>query len=195
MRTASIPIGLTADAETLPRAQRLAATGQRLIAFPRAVETPTLEIQTRRLLELAGRHAADEKLRLSQAEQALDWLGRLSAERRGIYDVRRHERSVAAALAVPSLAAKAAVVLANLGTHAGQQSLVDLASQHQRPLALRRAVAAAFVAGVGRYGVQLTREEVERQYERYNATRDLDEATQKLMNSILDAIETPAKKP
>jgi CheY-like chemotaxis protein len=152
------------------------------------------EVQITALAALAGRHVIDPELRLAEADQALNWLGELSNEKNWLYDLRRHERAVTAAMTVGPLGPKAAPILGNLGTHASQQMLANAASQHTLPLNTRHAAAAALAKSLARYGIQLTREEVASQYDRYNATRDLDEATQKLMAGILDALETAAKK-
>ena len=84
-------------------------------------------------------------------------------------------------------------MLGNLGTPQGQLALVDLASEHNRPLAQRQAAAAAFLVAVKRRGVLLTTRNVDRQYDRYNQSARLDKATQQLLGSILDAMEQSSR--
>ena len=58
--------------------------------------------------------------------------------------MRRVEDAVLAGLLVPRLSGHAVAVLANLGTQASQQALVDVASRFVNPLTVRQAAAAAF---------------------------------------------------
>lgn len=84
--------------------------------------------------------------------------------------------------------------LAKSPEHDAQAYLANLASDARRPLDLRQAAAAAFVAGVNEHGVLLDSAEVYRQYERYNASEMKDQETQALLSSMLDAIEAAAAK-
>lgn len=192
-RTARLPIGLMAGDGELARAKRLAAAFTRTIAFPQATDAETIEKQAGHLLALQGRLAASPDVRERQAELALAWLAKLSTQDQAVYDLRRCESMLVAAIQSPNRSAAAAECLANLGTHTAQLALVDLASQASRPIAMRESAAAAFAKSVPRRGIQLTSHEILRQYDRYNASRDLNAATQKVLSSILDTIETPTK--
>jgi hypothetical protein len=180
--------------DVLPTGETEVSTSQSESPPPAPTHAALAEVQITALAALAGRHVLDPELRLAQADHSLAWLGDLSKGKNWVYDLRRHEKAITAAMAVGPLGPKAAVVLGNLGTHASQQMLAGWASQHTLPMATREAAAAALATSLARYGIQLTREEVESQYSRYNATRDLDEATQKLMGGILDALEAAAAK-
>jgi hypothetical protein len=79
-----------------------------------------------------------------------------------------------------------------LGTPRAQSALVDFASQHSRPLADRQASAAGFQAAVKARGLLLTKVQIAEQYARYNASERLDQETQAVLGSVLDAIEAPA---
>lgn len=190
-RTARLPIGIMAGDGQLARSKRLAAAFSRTIAFPQATDVETIEKQAGHLLALRGRLAVGGEVRQRQAELALAWLANLSGKSQSIYDLRRCEDVLLSALQSPSLSASAAEALANLGTHAAQRALVDLASQTARPIGMRQTAAAAFAKSVPLRGIQLTSDEIVRQYDRYNASRDLNEATQTVLGSILDAIEAP----
>jgi len=87
------------------------------------------------------------------------------------------------------LAVAAAPLLGKIGSPAVQRALVDTASQNARPLPVRQAAAAAFTTAVAERGLLLSREEILRQYERYNQSELLARSTQKLLASILDTIE------
>jgi hypothetical protein len=190
-RTAQLPIGIMAGDGMLPRAKRLAAAFDRTVAFPQATDAATIQKQADQLMALHGRHAVSAAVRERQAELALAWIVKLSAQSQAVYDLSRCETALLASLGSPSSSAAAAEALANLGTHNAQRALVDLASQSTRPISVRQAAAKAFAKSVPRRGVQLTSEEIVRQYDRYNASRDMNEATQTLLGQILDAIEAP----
>ncbi|MBI1904072.1 MAG: hypothetical protein HYS13_23470 [Planctomycetia bacterium] len=118
----------------------------------------------------------------------------LSTRTDGIYNLRPYDRTLDRGLYNAATSAGAAEVLASVGTPFGQQSLVDFASNLTAPIDQRRIGAAAFGKGVDRYGVLLTTVEIQRQYDRYNASRDLDKETQDVLGSLLDAIESRWKK-
>jgi hypothetical protein len=222
-RTARIPVAVTAEDHLFARAKQLVQREplamtvisvdeiRELEAGPAIggdappktdsseVDVPTNvtarhETQAQSLLSLAARRLPPAEVRLRQAGQALVYMATMtdrSAQR--LYDLRQHEGAILRALDVPTLCARATVVLSQIGSHRAQKSLVDLASQPARPAEMRRAAATAFARSVDRYGVQLTRDEIRQQYDRYNQSRLLDETTQRLLGSVLDAIEKPTK--
>jgi hypothetical protein len=102
------------------------------------------------------------------------------------------DEPVIKSLGVPKLAAAAVAVLGNLGTQRSQVALLNLASRYTQPLALRQAAATAFRENLVRHGPLLTTDEIQRQYDRYNASETLDKPTQALLASILDALEARA---
>ena len=97
-----------------------------------------------------------------------------------------------AGLLVPRLSGHAVAVLANLGTQASQQALVDVASRFVNPLAIRQAAGIAFAFNVQRFGLLLDQEAIRRQYARYNQSASQDVATQQVLASILNTIESRA---
>jgi CheY-like chemotaxis protein len=190
-RTARLPIGLMAGEGHLIRAKRLAAAFTLTIAFPQATDVETIEKQAGHLLAMHSREAVAADVRARQAELAVAWLAKIAGKNQAVYDLSRCEGVLLGALQSPTRSAAAAECLAHLGTHTAQRALVDLASQSSRPIHMRQTAAAAFAKSVPRRGIQLTSDEILEQYDRYNASRDLNEATQKVLSSILDAIESP----
>ena len=126
------------------------------------------------------------------AVRALDCLAKLASTSGKLYDMRRVEDAVLAGLLVPRLSGHAVAVLANLGTQASQQALVDVASRFVNPLAIRQAAGIAFGFNVQRFGLLLDQEAIRLQYARYNESASQDLATQKVLASILDTIESRA---
>jgi hypothetical protein len=126
---------------------------------------------------------------------ALDALAKLAADEQqyGFYDLLPLDQRMEKALNTPELAARAAQVLGLLGTPPAQQALLDLANNHVRAIAERQAAAAAFRTAVSRRGLLLTRADLLRQYDIYNASEFLDQQTQAVLASILDTIEGPSQ--
>ncbi len=191
LRSSRLPIGLLSSGKQLDRrAARIAFDDPLTEAFPWPVEAKSVDYQMRRLLTFVARRSADADERITRARRSLGWMGQLSAQPQALYDVSRHQKVAERGLVVPELSAAAATVLGNLGTHHAQSLLVELASGAARPLAMRQSAAAAFAKSVGRYGIQLTSGEILQQYDHYNASRNLDKATQNLLGSILDTLES-----
>lgn len=190
-RTARLSIGAIAQGESLDRVQRLSETNDLVEGFPRPVDTESMATLVRRLQEGIGRSAVTRDERLLHAAAALEWLAKLTENDHAysFYQLSKQEPAIETAMQTPELASRAAAVLGHFGTARAQLALVDLASHANRPIADRRAAAAAFKEAVRRRGLMLTREEIARQYERYNQSANADRETQKVLGSILDAFE------
>ena len=132
--------------------------------------------------------------RLREAGEALDILAELIRTSPKLYDIRRVQDSVLAALKTPALAAKAVATLANVNSPEAQRALMDVASRDGSPLELRQAAVEAFRTSVQVHGLLLTTEEIRRQYERYNKSENADKDTQKVLGLLLDCIEAPSGK-
>jgi hypothetical protein len=63
-------------------------------------------------------------------------------------------------------------------------------SQNELPIEAREAVADAFASAVKRSGTMLTTDEIQLQYERYNASENQPVETQKVLGRVLDVIES-----
>lgn len=190
-RAARLPIGVIAYGESLDRATRVASAESLVEAFPRPIDTESLSVLVRRLQAGVGRSAVTRDERLLQAAAALEWMAKLTADDTSysFYQLSRQQPAVESALQTPELSSRASAVLGHFGTARAQLALVDQASGRNRPLADRRAAAAAFREAVKRRGLMLTREEILRQYERYNQSAGSDRDTQQVLASILDALE------
>jgi CheY-like chemotaxis protein len=188
--TGQVPIGLLATSERLDTAQRIAAEHQRVVAFPRPQADAALVELIERLNLVSGRASVPPAERAAMAGQALDWLGQLLAREHTLYDLQRQAPVVEAALYLPEMTERSVTALALLGTPASQRALVDFASHLSVPIAARQQAARAFAESVQRHGILLTEEEILRQYDRYNASESADAATQQVLSSLLDALES-----
>jgi CheY-like chemotaxis protein len=188
-RTARLPIGIVASTDDLDSARRLSQKTPLSVVIYRPVDTAGLDWQLQRLLTQAGQRLVSPDERLQQSRQALDWLGEIMSVPPGIYNLRRVEASLTAALQVTELSPPAAKVLGVLGTATSQQALVDAVNQNAQPAEVRQAAARAFAESVARFGTLLTTNEITRQYDRYNQRQGREADHQALLASILDTIE------
>lgn len=190
-RTALLPVGITAPLEFLKEAERIAATDPLCEAIVRPHTPEAMQFQVASLLGLLGTQHVGHDVRLQHAARALGWLGELSAREQSVYDLRSLDDAVQTALQLPELAPLAAPVLARFGRHSSQRALVNLASREGLGVETREVAAKAFCASVARFGIQLTTDEIVQQYDRYNNSADRDVATQQILASVLDCIESP----
>ncbi|MEZ6111766.1 MAG: response regulator [Pirellulaceae bacterium] len=196
-RTARLPIGVVADFEQPEYAQRIAEADPLAVSFTAPLDTVGMRLRVQSLMEVAGYGVVPEHERLSQAETALDYIGRLAEAESAypFYDLISLSPAVERSLRTPALAERAARALGLLGTPSGQQALVEIASQHAYPIEQRRTAAAAFATAVKRRGLRLSADSVLAQYDRYNASESLDTETQQVLGSVLDTIEAADQRP
>ncbi len=192
-RTAALPIGLAVREVNQQCADWLAAEDPLTLTFGLPLQMDEAAYEARRLLAAAGRAQMPQTERLQQAGFALEALAQYAerAEDYPFYDVFRQQQQLHQALATPELSARAARVLGYLGTPDAQKRLVQFASEPSRPLPDRRAAVEAFKVAVQRRGLLLTRGDAMHQYELYNQSENLDQATQQILGLILDAMEAP----
>ncbi len=192
-RSARLPIGLIAPLNRLDEVRRLANRFPRTAVMVRPHTVEAMDLQLDQLFATAAREMVGPEERLAHARAALTWLAEIAWEpnTRAYYDLRRLGPVIEPVAFVPELTAYAAPALASLGTAGAQTALVEVASQNALPLAARQAAADAFRQSVQRDGILLRQYEILQQYDRYNASAQLDEGTQQVLASILDALELP----
>jgi CheY-like chemotaxis protein len=192
-RSSALPIGLVARDGFLPRAESMARWDRAVLAFPRPHDTAGIRWEAGQLAAAAPEAIVPPDARLAEASLALDLLAELSAKP-ALYDLRQIEAAALKALLLGKFDAKAAAVLANIGTAESQRALVDLASRSSAPLESRRAALGAFRNNVKKAGTLLTAPEITRQYDRYNASSGESPDAQLVVAGILDVIELQAEK-
>lgn len=219
-RTAGIPVGVMATDENIDRSQFLTANDPRTIVVPKIVGPESAGYAADRIaqriatpLEYApGSAPLIEKMtptaappllspgtgfqqrdeRIARANEALEALIQLASNRETFnrYDLLRAEGAAIQAIGISPLAPAAGRLLALLATPKAQTALLEIASDHGRPLADREIAASAFADAVKRRGALLTTAQIRNQYELYNASETLDAATQRVLGSLLDTIES-----
>ena len=171
-RTADLPIGLMVREINEQSATLFARTDPLTIAFAPPQTQEDVEVDARRLLELAGRRQMSEEERMREAAVSLDALAKLASEplKYGFYDLLKLDERLQQALHVPALALKAIRVLGLLGTPLAQRALVEFASTPMQPATARQAAAEALRVAIGRHGILLTRDQLLHQYDLYNSS-------------------------
>jgi hypothetical protein len=188
-RTADLRVGILARAEHAAEAARIAARYPLTLSFARPHDEQAFRWQLAQLLALAPREFVTHVERQQQAAAAMKLLAELSITAGDVFDLRRVQDSVIAALYTPGMTAKATAALANLGSPESQRALVELASRNTQPLAVRQSAVAAFRLHTKKFGILLLPAEIRRQYDRYNQSASLDKPTQQVLSEVLDCIE------
>jgi len=189
-QTGTLPVGLIASPDDLPRAHEAIKHHPGAMVFVRPVDPAGIATQVQALIDHSEPLVLTPAERAEQARRSLEWLARLASEPRAIYNLQHADVSAEAALYVPELTANAMEVLSSLPSAKGQRAIVELASRTTQPLETRQQAAEAFDRSVGRHGVLLTSAEILRQYDRYNRSATLDEATQQVLGQLLDTLES-----
>ena len=181
------PVGRQAEAETLAVEHR--PTGGLMISTPRPVTPEAVENLANRLDKLRNAKVADLETRQAQAKQARDWIRGLLAKGPSFYHLGNHRIALEALLNDPT-DQSTSQTLAELGTPSSQAELANRASLRGMPIEARQAAAEAFKTSIEKHGLLLSRDQILLQYDRYNASEFSDEATQQVLSSLLDAIES-----
>lgn len=182
----TLPIAIMAPDGRLLEAQNLAAEHDgAVIAVPRVRETQSAVSLAERLAGLGI--ATPAATRRDRAVQATEWIAQIAERGPKFYELRNSIPQLTAALPAGT---QPTATLASLGDAESQQRLAAQAGNASLPIGNRRAAAEAFSESVERYGLLLTETQVLRQYNLYNNSATADSETQKLLGSVLDAIET-----
>lgn len=190
--SALTPVGVVGKEESLRRIRPRLDQDPLSLAALQPRSTSAMNDMLLRLLQLDRAALLPRQERTINAIIALDTLSQFAADEAtyGFYRVRRLQPTVEAATRTPALAVSAVRLLGLLGDPASQRALVDVASSPVTPLPIRNAAVQALDVAVERRGLLLTQAELLRQYDRYNASRDLDAETQQVLGRVLDILES-----
>lgn len=191
-RTAGTPIAFVAnDAGPLENLEILARTDPLLRPLQLSFNSKIVASQIDEIRSLSSSWPVTAAHHLLHGQVAIGWMMKMIDQRdtHGFYQIQRHQESVYRLLAVDSYTEKAFQMIAKMGTEKSQQALADFASQSGNPIEQRKLAAAGFSAAVKKFGTLLTTDQIQQQYDRYNASQSQPKEVQKLMADMLDAIE------
>ncbi|MCA9247616.1 MAG: hypothetical protein KDA42_10885, partial [Planctomycetales bacterium] len=190
-RTAHTPIGILAAVDDRSRAEQLAAEIGFSHVFVEPQDDKAAQYCVDTLQTLLPRDVPVGDERTSMAREALELLHVLASDATRRQEMWRYQVAIEHAARHPQLHEAAIKLLVDFGTPSSQTALVNLASLSGLAMPVRSVAAQGFAASVGRHGVLLTTKQILQQYDRYNASEAAAPETQKLLASLLDAIESP----
>ncbi len=189
-RTANLPVGIIFELEDRLEAEIVAERFEPALAFVVPRDPSTLQTRMDRLVERAGRSFVPHEVRMQHAAASLQALAMIVEDEASPFRLSGLETIAETALYQPQLSPIAAQILGNVASPAAQRALVEFASQPRTSVADRRAAVAAFAAAIRRRGIGLTAEQIQSQAELYDKLADVDAASEEVLWSILDVIQT-----
>ncbi|NMC20056.1 MAG: hypothetical protein GYA33_06500 [Thermogutta sp.] len=192
-RTARLPIGIYALSDLLPKSDRLAERDPLVLSFAQPYRPDDVAAMVERLQTLPGYDGGTPARRKSLAAPALQRISDLAGDPGPNVSLQDLEDLAIRALYTPGAEKAGLTILRRLGTPRAQTELVEAVSRLEWPPELRAEAVSAFGEAVMKRGLQLTRQQILRQYDRYNQSERLDRVTQKLLGLILDYIEMPSQ--
>ena len=194
--TGLVPIGLLAPDGRLDEAKAIAKEHTGVLAFPRphTSEAVTDIADALAAATPAGWPTTAERAEL--AEVARGWIAEVLEKGPSYFNLRGRVGDVQQALVTGGGDPMASLAL--LGTPASQLELLGVANRRTEPIATRQNAAKAFADSVERYGILLTTDQIEAQYDVYNASvasngNGADAETQQVLSDVLDTIESKRK--
>jgi hypothetical protein len=195
-RTRRLPVAVYCGADELKRARTLLGGDPFAVAIyePRSPDSLALQLTGPSGFHLRPEDTIPAGERVAQAASILASAARLMDAGNPALNLRPYEVRLTTAVWHPAVAKPLAAVLGKFGSPVAQRTLADVASSAVLPLEQRQAASQAFCESVMRFGTLLTTGEVERQYDRYNASETLDKPTQELLAAMLDVMEARVAK-
>jgi len=193
-RSADIRVGVVARDGMYRLAEDAVEYDSLALSFARPHDVEAASWQIDRLLALDTENFVPRVQRDRQAGVALAHLAELRGLVPGAVDQRSLYTDMLRVVNHNEHAAEAAFTLLARAEHSDCQTMLfELASRGVVPLETRKAAAGAAMDHVKRFGLMLTKPQVEQQYERYNASESADSGTQMVLGRLLDAIEWPTR--
>ncbi len=192
-RSADLRIGVIARDGFSERARHAAEHDPLTKAFARPHDDASVAWQLQQLATPRPEEFITYEERQRQAAEALDLLGELARTSGKLFDIYQAEKAVLTALNTPSLCKKAIEILISINSPEAQRALVETAGRVTQPLEVRQAAVSAFRQNLQAHGILLTTEEIKKQYQQYNESKNQDAATRNILGLILDCLEAPTK--
>ncbi len=194
-RTADLPIGIIAPIGEVVHYQLRTKDDPLTVVMIRPNDVEGFVFQLKQLYLSQGRLLVPADEREADAEFAIAEMSRMldADEEYDFYNFLKVEEIAIRRLVDQNVTADIANLLGKLGTPDAQLALIDYASDPFNPINLRQACADALKAAIQRRGILLTKDQIVAQYDRYNASEELDPETQAVLSKILDILEAPTQ--
>ena len=191
-KTKRTPIAILYRAENQMRALRIAREDPLTIAMPFTLNTELVALQVEQLEGASTAWPVSNDHRRDHSDFAIEWLVRMSEslEDYSYYDLTSHQDELGKLIFSVGWENSASKILSGLGTPQSQKILLDFASELSLPVDKRMMAANGFAKSVSANGLLLTRSEIMKQYDRYNASEKDTVKSQQVLGALLDAIES-----
>ncbi len=146
------------------------------------------------LFERCGVEPVPATLRLQQARQSLVWLKEIIESPSKIYQVEGLDSVVRSAVYSETKIWQGLDLAASIKSGAMQDLLYDVISQEMNPIELRKEAAEKFKESVDKFGVLLRGKQVQRLYDRYNASEKEPKESQEILSGVIDLVEEKTLK-
>jgi len=194
-RTADVPIGIIAPLGQVVHYQLRTKDDPLTHVMIRPNDVEGFVFQLKQMYLSQGRLLVPAEQREIDAEFAIAEISRMldAADEYSFYNFLKVEEIAIRRLVDENVTADVANLLGKLATPAAQAALIDYASDPFNPITQRQACADALKAAIDRRGILLTKDQIVAQYDRYNASEELDSETQAVLSKILDILEAPTQ--
>ena len=146
------------------------------------------------LFERCGVEPVPASLRLQQARQSLAWLKEIVESPTKIYQIEGLDSVVRRAVHSETKIWQGLELAASIKSGTMQELIYDAAAQAMYPMELRQEAADRFKESVDKFGVLLRGQQVQRLYDRYNASEHEPKESQEVLSGIIDIVEEKTLK-
>ena len=191
-RTRQVPVGYVgSELADLSNIDLLAQSDPLLRPLQLSFDSKVVASQLRQIRSLSSSWPVTASSRLLHGQVAANWMLKVidQQETHRFYQAGKYEETIFELLSVAGYTEKTCQVIAKLGTAKSQEVLAKFASQSGYSIEQRTAATKCFADSVERFGTLLTTDQIQQQYDRYNASKSETVEVQKLMGQLLDAIE------
>jgi len=146
------------------------------------------------LFERCGVEPVPASLRLQQARQSLAWLKEITELPTKIYQIESLDAVVRSAVHSETKIWQGLELAASIKSGTMQELIYDVVAQAMHPMELRQEAADRFKESVDKFGVLLRGKQVQRLYDRYNASEQEPKESQEVLSGIIDVVEEKTSK-
>lgn len=163
------------------------------VMYPVIIDDQQAEKTEKDLMHKTGTTIVPPKIRIEQAKKSLHWLKIIvenAAEKSpAIYRIENYDEILRRALNSDVLLEEALELAAVTKSAAAQDIIYGIISEEMFSMPVREKAADAFKKNIEKFGILLRGKQVERLYDRYNASEFESKETQVLLGKVIDWVE------